>query len=138
VLNLINNMAEKQFLKKRAYEFWQRADEDFQKGRYNLCALDIEQSVQLWVKHLIFQKAGDFPKIHYFNTLINTLADIYAADPIKNFYKENILQFTSLEDAYLTSRYLPKEFSKEEAAELINFVKDFFKVLEDSINEKFI
>lgn len=134
-------MLEEQFLKKRAQEFWQRADENFQKKRYNLCALDVEQAVQLWIKHLIFQKAGDFPKTHYFNMLINTLFEIYAGDSIKNFYnfyKENVLQFTSLEDAYLTSRYLPKEFSKEEAVSLISFAKNFFKVLENSTDAKFI
>ena len=114
-------MLEEKFLKKRAQEFWQRAQEDLQKGRYNLCALDTEQAVQLWIKQLILQKAGDFPRTHYFNTLINALIEIYATDSVKNFYQDNILQFTSLEDAYLTSRYLPKEFSKEEAVKLMNF-----------------
>lgn len=131
-------MAEEKFLKKRAQEFWQRAKEDFQKERFNLCALDIEQTVQLLVKHLIFQKAGDFPKTHYFNILINTLAEIYSAEQVKSFYQENILQFTSLEDAYLTSRYLPKEFTMEEAEKLMSFVKDFFKVLEGSLHAKLI
>ena len=56
---------ESQFLKRRAGEFWQRAKEDFQKERYNLAVLDIEQAIQLWVKYLIFLKAGDFPKTHY-------------------------------------------------------------------------
>lgn len=107
-----------QFLKKRAKEFWERAIEDLEKGRYNLCALDVEQAVQLWLKYLIFQKAGDFPKTHYFSKLIITLTEIYDSSLISNFYQANILQFTSLEDAYLTSRYLPKEFSKQEAEQL--------------------
>lgn len=56
-------MRESDFLKKRALEFRQRAKEDFQKKRYNLSALDAEQSVQLWLKYLIFQKAGAFLKL---------------------------------------------------------------------------
>lgn len=126
------------FLKKRAKEFWQRAKEDFQKGRYNLCALDVEQVVQLWIKYLIYQKAGDFPKTHYFGELINVLTEVYENTSIKDFYQENILQFTSLEDAYLTSRYLPKEFTKEEAEKLMAFVKNFLKFLKNSLNAKFI
>lgn len=126
------------FLKKRAKEFWQRVKEDFQKKRYNLCALDAEQAVQLWLKYLIFLKAGDFPKTHYFETLINSLADIYTSLLIKDFYKNNILQFTSLEDAYLMSRYLPKEFSKDEAQQFIKYATQLFKVLERMSSEKFI
>jgi len=38
---------ETEFLKKRAKEFWERAKEDLLKARYNLCALDTEQAVQL-------------------------------------------------------------------------------------------
>jgi len=129
---------ETEFLKKRAKEFWQRAKEDFLKARYNLCALDTEQAVQLWLKYLIFLKAGDFPKTHYFERLIDSLSDIYNTSSVKEFYKANILQFSSLEDAYLTSRYLPKEFSKDEAEKLMEFAGTFLKFLEKVSNEKLV
>lgn len=90
------------------------------------------------VKIFNFSKSWCFPKTHYFNLLINILAEVYNASSIKDFYQENILQFTSLEDAYLTSRYLPKEFTKEEVEKLIAFVKNFLKVLENATNAKFI
>jgi len=65
---------EEKFLKKRATEFWQRAKEDFKKRRFNLSTLDVEQAVQLFLKHLIFVKAGDFPKtITLVNYLMNFL-----------------------------------------------------------------
>lgn len=127
-----------QFLKKRAVEFWERAKEDFQKQRYNLCALDVEQAVQLWLKYLIFQKAGDFPRTHYLDILINNLVELYQSLELRRFYKQNALQFKSLEDAYLTSGYLPKEFNQEEAKKFISFAKTIFKILEKATNEKFI
>lgn len=129
---------ETQFLKDRAREFWQRAKEDFQKERYNLSVLDVEQAVQLWVKYLIFLKAGDFPKTHYFNVLLDNLGEIYNSTAVRNFYKDNILQFKSLEDAYLTSRYLPKEFTKEEAKEFIKFATQFLNILEKVVDEKLV
>lgn len=129
---------ESQFLKRRAGEFWQRAKEDFQKERYNLAVLDIEQAIQLWVKYLIFLKAGDFPKTHYFNILVESLAKIYNSPLIKDFYQDNILQFKSLEDAYLTSRYLPREFTREEAKRFTEFASRFLKILEETVNEKLI
>lgn len=126
------------FLKKRAIEFWERAIEDFQKMRYNLSALDIEQAVQLWLKYLIFLKAGDFPKTHYLDKLINELAEVYESKDILEFYQENALQFRCLEDAYITSRYFPREFKKEEIQKMIDFAENIFMFLEEKINEKFI
>lgn len=127
-----------EFLKKRAKEFWERAGEDFQKARYNLSALDIEQAVQLWIKYLIFLKAGDFPKTHYLDKLFNELAEVYESKNILEFYREHSLQFRGLEDAYITSRYFPREFNKEEIQKIIEFAESVFKFLEEGINEKFI
>jgi len=126
------------FLKERAKEFWDRADEDFQKGRFNLCALDIEQSVQIWLKYLIAIKAGDFPKAHYLDDLISEITNIYETDKVTKFYKGNILQVRSLEDAYITSRYFPKKFSKDEIESLKQLAENLFKVLENATKEKFI
>jgi len=126
------------FLKDRAKEFWERADEDFQKGRFNLCALDIEQAVQIWLKYLIAIKAGDFPKTHYLDDLINEVTNIYETDKVTKFYQGNILQVRSLEDAYITSRYFPKKFSKDEIESLKQLAENLFKVLENATKEKFI
>ncbi len=126
------------FLKERAKEFWERAEEDFQKNRFNLCALDIEQAVQIWLKYLIAIKAGDFPKTHYLDDLINEITNIYETDKLSKFYKENILQIRSLEEAYITSRYFPKKFSKDEIESLKQLAVNFFKVLQDATKEKFI
>ncbi|MFN3966822.1 MAG: HEPN domain-containing protein [Endomicrobiia bacterium] len=129
---------EKNFLKNRAKEFWERAKEDLQKFRYNLAALDVEQAVQLWLKHLIFLKADDFPKVHYLDRLINELSIVYDCPKISNFYKEHALEFRSLEDAYITSRYFSKEFNKEEIERLIEFTAAFFKFLKEQINEELV
>lgn len=126
------------FLKKRAIEFWERASEDFQKARYNLSALDVEQAVQLWLKHLIFLKAGDFPKTHYLDELIGTVSEVYGRENILNFYKERVLEFKSLEDAYITSRYFPKEFSREEARKIMKLAEELFDLIQNETHEKFI
>lgn len=78
-----------EFLKKRAKEFWERSKEDFEKSRFNLAVLDIEQSIQLWFKYLIFLKAGDFPKTHYFDVLIKQLSEIYNCSEILQFYQKH-------------------------------------------------
>jgi len=129
---------ETDFLKKRAEEFFQRAKEDFEKQRFNLTVFDIEQAVQLWIKHLIFAKAQDFPKTHYFDILIKNLSEVYNNKKIEEFYKNHILEFKVLEEAYITTRYLPKDFAKDETIKIIKFLEKFFKFLEKTLNEKFI
>jgi HEPN domain-containing protein len=126
------------FLKERAKEFWERTSEDIKNGWFNLCVLDIEQSVQLWLKYLIAIKAGDFPKTHYLNELISEVVNIYRTDKLLKFYKKNILQIRSLEDAYITSRYFPKKFSKDETKKLMQLAENLFGVLENVTKEKFI
>jgi len=91
----------------------------------------------LFLKHLIFVKAGDFPKTHNFGKLFDELSEIYNNEEIKNFYENHILEFKALEDAYITSRYFPREFEKVEAEKIIEFAQKVIKFLEDKTGEKF-
>jgi HEPN domain-containing protein len=45
-----------EFLKARANEFLEEAEELFKKGRFNLSVFNLEQAVQLWIKYLIGRK----------------------------------------------------------------------------------
>ena len=127
-----------EFLKERGKEFWERGFEDFQKGRYNLSSLDFEQSIQLWLKYLIALRAGDYPKIHYLTDVIEKVIEIYQLNNLEEFYKQNILAIRSLEDAYITSRYLPKKFKKEEIQAIIELLNNFIKILENATKIQFI
>ncbi|MFZ8848440.1 MAG: HEPN domain-containing protein [Minisyncoccia bacterium] len=42
-----------EFLKERSKEFYEEALELFKKGKYNLSAFTLEQSLQLYLKYLI-------------------------------------------------------------------------------------
>ena len=123
------------FLKERAKEFWERGFEDLEKGRFNLSAFDFEQSIQLYIKYLIGIKIGEWPKTHYFSNLIKELYSVYQKEAIIKFFTENEVFFSNLEDAYFTSRYLPKEFSKNHIESLVEKCKEFLKLLEETTGE---
>ncbi len=129
---------EVEFLKERGKEFWERGFEDFQKKRYNLCVLDFEQAIQLWLKYLIALKTGDFPKTHYISELIEIVGEIYNTKKLKNFYKKNLLSIKEIEDAYIVSRYYPRKFTKEEAEAVIKISLKIVKILENEGKVKFI
>ena len=126
-----------EFLKERANEFFEEAEELLKKKRYNLSAFNLEQAIQLWIKYLMGKGIGDWPKTHYFSELIPQLAKVYEEDEILKFYKENELFFDSLEDAYFTSRYFPKKFTENGVSELFKRSKEFLKLIKETMDEDF-
>lgn len=126
-----------EFLKERANEFFEEAEELFKKSKYNLSAFNLEQAIQLWIKYLIGKKIGDWPKTHYFSELIPQLSRVYREDKILKFYRENELFFDSLENAYFTSRYFPKRFTENGVLALFRGCKEFLKLIKETIGEDF-
>ena len=126
-----------EFLKERAKEFFEEAEELLRKKKYNLSAFNIEQAIQLWIKYLIGKKIGDWPKTHYFSELIPQLSIAYENEKIMNFYKKNELFFNNLEDAYFTTRYFPKKFTENAILMFIQKCKEFFEIIKQEINEEF-
>jgi HEPN domain-containing protein len=125
------------FLKDRALEFWEEGVRLFGERKYNLSAFHLEQAVQLWVKYLIGIKIGDWPRTHYLSDLINELSKAYECERVLDFYKEREMFFSTLEDAYFTSRYFPKVFSENGVGQLIKNAEDFLKLLQHITGEKF-
>ena len=125
------------FLKERAEKFYKNALELFNKGEYNLSAFNLEQALQLYLKYLIAKQTGDWPKTHYLNELVDRLEEAYENSEIKKYKKEKELFFDDLSDAYFTSRYYPKNFSKDLVEKLLEEFNNFINFLEKITNEKF-
>jgi len=123
------------FLKEKSKKFYHNAIYLFEKGDYDLAAFNLEQSCQLLVKYFLAKKMGEWPKTHYLVQLIKMLSEAYESKEIHDYLKENELFFDDLSDAYFTSRYFPKEFSKNLIEKLIDNYKNFIKFLEERMNE---
>ncbi len=103
------------FLKRRALAFLEDARFDFMREEYDLVLFHVEQFVQLYLKHLLYLRLGDFPKTHSPSELFKLLARVYNREEVMEFYRENLEMLALLEDAYISSRYLPRAFSREVA-----------------------
>lgn len=125
-----------EFLKDRAERFLKNAFELFQKEEYDLSAFNLEQAVQLWIKYLLWVKIGDWPKTHYLSELVETLAKTYESEEILKFYQERELFFDDLSDAYFTSRYYPREYTKNSVSQLIKNTKEFLELTVKITGEK--
>ena len=91
-----------EFLKENAEYFEKKAVEALsEKPRFVL--FFAEQALQLYVKYILAK--------------VN--------DNAKRFYEENADVFDLLEEAYITARYLGKEYSKKSAERALNLLKKF-------------
>ncbi len=123
-------MAKAEFLKERAEGFLKDADFDIKEKRWFAAAFHLEQVCQFYLKYYLFLKLGDFPKTHSLNELLEDIGRAYEKQKeVKSFLRKNQEIISDLEQAYITARYLPVEFSKEKIKKMRNFVGKLKKFL---------
>jgi len=122
-------------LKKRALSFLRDAKTDFENDDYDLVLFHVEQFVQLYSKYLMYRKIGDYPKTHSLMRLLNEIVKIYSGCGLKELLNEYLEAFYLLEESYISSRYLPREYDRNIASRILNLSEkllEVFKCLETS------
>jgi len=117
-------------LRRRARAFLENAKADFNRGDYDLVLFHVEQFLQLYVKYLLYLSLGDYPKTHSLTRLLKDLKKVRQEDVLKRFYDENLEMINLLEEAYITSRYLPREYDEEIARRALEFAEKALEVME--------
>lgn len=117
------------FLKKRAESFLRDANFAISEKRWNSAAFHLEQACQFYLKYYLFKKLKDFPKIHDLDELLNELKKVYSRKEIGEFVKENTAVISALNQAYITARYLPIEFTEDQVKVMKRFTQNLIKFL---------
>ncbi len=118
------------FLKEKAEGFLENAKYNISKQRWFLAAFHLEQANQLYLKYYLFLKIRRFPKTHSLKELLDGIGKAYKKKKeIEVILKQKASVIGDLEQAYLTSRYLPVEFSKYQIENMLSFTKDLIKFL---------
>jgi len=117
------------FLKKRAESFLRDANFAISEKRWNSVAFHLEQACQFYLKYYLFKKLKDFPKIHDLDELLNELKKVYSRKEIGEFIKENAAVISALNQAYITARYLPIEFTENQVKVMKRFTQNLIKFL---------
>ncbi|MEM5828004.1 MAG: HEPN domain-containing protein [Candidatus Aenigmatarchaeota archaeon] len=112
-------------LLERAKRFLKEAEDDIKKEFYDLAIFHLEQALQLLIKHILAKEVGYFSKTHSLRVLAEEVKKV--KPDLAKFLKKNENLLLELERAYIGSRYLPFDYSREEAVELMNFVKKVFE-----------
>jgi len=112
------------FLRNKAQIFFESGSEQIQKKRYFLAAFSFEQAAQLYLKYYLFIKLKDFPKVHEIDKLLREIGKVYnKKKQIDSFLKKNASVIGDLQQAYITSRYLPIDFSQYQVEKMQSFIK---------------
>ncbi|RLI97064.1 MAG: DNA-binding protein [Candidatus Aenigmatarchaeota archaeon] len=115
-----------ELLKRRALNFLRIAKELFKKEIFDISAFNLKQFCQLYLKYKLLIKIGEFPKTHSVRDLLLLLGKVSSKENrVKKFLSKNVSLIKNLENAYITSRYIPIEFEKDEVKGLLKFAKDF-------------
>ncbi|MEM2868410.1 MAG: HEPN domain-containing protein [Candidatus Bathyarchaeia archaeon] len=120
-------------MRRRAETFLRTAKYLLENREWDLSVFNLEQYCQLILKYKLLVKAGSYPRTHSLRGLIRELAKINPK--ILSLIKdEDKLHYVArLEEAYLTSRYIPYVYEENEAQSLFKFVIEVFKPLIDEI-----
>jgi HEPN domain-containing protein len=122
-------------LLERSKKFKDAAEFHFSRGDFDLAVFNIEQSLQLFLKAKLLENGVEFPKVHTLRKLFLLLGEILEkGEAFKKFTNERALEFASLEDAYITSRYFIREFTKEEAERLRKFSEEVEEFVRGNFN----
>jgi len=120
-------------LLERSKKFKDAADFHFSRGDFDLAAFNLEQSLQLFLRAKLLEEGLEFPKIHTVRRLFLLLGEsLGKLDLFKKFEDERSLEFASLEDAYITARYFPRDFERGEVERLKKFVEEVEEFVERS------
>lgn len=123
----MSHIEEVRLMKKRAKAFFKRAIDSLNDGDYDIASFLAEQAVQLALKSLILEKLGDYPRTHSLRRLVDLLGKFAEYRDLAEYLGENWRELRLMEDAYIASRYLLREYDKQEAEALIRLARGVLK-----------
>jgi len=114
-------------LKERGERFLVDAELDFESKEYDVALFHVEQAVQLFLKAKIVSFGVEFPKVHEISKLLKILKELGVKGVEELTKNRKVVEL--LEFSYVSSRYLPVSFSKEDVKEAIEFAKRLKEIL---------
>lgn len=123
----MSHLHELRLLRRRAKSFLERAHDSLNSGDCDLAAFLSEQAMHLFLKSVLLEKIGDYPRTHSISTILSILKRIEECKELVEFLERRRAEVGLMEDAYIAARYLVREYSEEEARSLVNLAKEVLK-----------
>jgi len=126
----MSKLDEYRLLIERSRRFLETARMQMDKGFYDLAVFSLEQSLQLYLKASLLKLGVDYPRTHSVRKLLELLGELAESEEVRELLSEYAVELGALEDAYITSRYIPREYTLEEASRLFQAVVRMMEVVE--------
>lgn len=118
-------------LRIRSENFFRNAERLLEEGVYDLAAFSLQQAVELFLKYKLFLLLGEYPRTHSIKRLLREIGKtVGKEEDIEAFLSENIDRISNLENAYITSRYIPTEFERKEVENMLEVARRIIKFVE--------
>jgi len=126
---VVTRLDEYNYLVERSRRFILTAEMQIERGLYDLAVFSLEQALQLYLKACLLKIGVDYPRTHSVRRLLELIYKLVGSDDIKRIFTEYAIELGVLEDAYITSRYIAREYSEEEARRLYHVVREVMRVV---------
>ena len=126
------SLEEIEILKERAEKILDERRASSQKWHLRPCSLQRPAFLELYLKYKLFLLVGDYPKTHSIKKLLKEIGKAAGKfEEIRKFMIENIDGISNLENAYITSRYIPTEFEREEVENMLRLAKKIRELVDE-------
>ena len=115
---------EAETLKRRAGGFLHTARFQIDNGMYDLAVFNMEQALQLFLKAELLEYGVQYPKTRSPRRLLAEAAPGEEGRRYGELLDKYVFELGVLEDAYINARYIPREYTKEEAEGLFRLVSE--------------
>lgn len=116
-------------LLERSRRFCEAAKIFFDRGFHDLACFALEQCLQLYLKAALLFHGMDPPRTHSIRRLLEYLYAVSEKPEIREIMERYAVELSLLEDAYITARYVPKEFTRGEVERLLRVVEEVLGIV---------
>jgi HEPN domain-containing protein len=110
----MSKLEEYEALLRRSDGFLETALMQARAGMYDLAVFSLEQSLQLFLKAMLLRVGSDYPRTHSIRRLLELLTEVTGRSELRELASRYSVELGALEDAYISSRYIPRIYTKDE------------------------
>jgi HEPN domain-containing protein len=125
---------EYKYLLERSRRFLETAELQLDKGFYDLAVFSLEQALQLYLKAYLLKLGLELQKKWSIRRLLELIYKITNSEEVRGALANYAVELGSIEDAYITSRYVAREYCEEEARKLLQTVRGVMDIVGRSID----
>jgi HEPN domain-containing protein len=129
----MSKLEEYEALLKRSDGFLETALMQARAGMYDLAVFSLEQSLQLFLKATLLRVGSDYPRTHSIRRLLELLTEVTGRSELRELASRYSVELGALEDAYISSRYIPRIYTKDEFERLRAVVEEVRTNVERSV-----